>query len=77
MLAVAEHGWLVLVSGGQLQREHCFISALPAGGRTRLLPRRRELAIFDKGGHRKSEVQLPTIMRSRGGVDEALSLIHI
>eukprot|EP00969_Alexandrium_andersonii_P182698 8072944-Alexandrium_andersonii.AAC.1 len=71
MLAVAEHDWLVLKSGGPFQRERCFVGTLPAGGPTRPLPRRRELAIFDKGWHQKSEVQLPAIMRSRGGTDEA------
>eukprot|EP00969_Alexandrium_andersonii_P011484 499924-Alexandrium_andersonii.AAC.1 len=71
MLAVSEHEWLVLKSGGLFQRERCFSSTLPAGGKVRPTPRRRALAIVDKGWHRKSEVQLPTIMRSRGGTDEA------
>eukprot|EP00969_Alexandrium_andersonii_P093774 4143210-Alexandrium_andersonii.AAC.1 len=48
-LAVAEHEWLVLESGGPFQRERCFISSLPARGRMRPLPRRRELVIFEQG----------------------------
>eukprot|EP00969_Alexandrium_andersonii_P224483 9914407-Alexandrium_andersonii.AAC.1 len=42
MLAVTEHDWLVLKSSGPFQREHCFVSTLPAGGRTKAAPRRRE-----------------------------------
>eukprot|EP00969_Alexandrium_andersonii_P256355 11333141-Alexandrium_andersonii.AAC.1 len=48
MLDVAEHDWLVLKSGGPFQRERCFVSTLPAGGRARAPPRRRGLAIFDR-----------------------------
>eukprot|EP00969_Alexandrium_andersonii_P015880 694881-Alexandrium_andersonii.AAC.1 len=55
MLAVTEHDWQVLKSGGPFQRERCFISTLPTGGQVRPIPRRRELAIFDKGQRRKSE----------------------
>eukprot|EP00969_Alexandrium_andersonii_P236868 10456521-Alexandrium_andersonii.AAC.1 len=41
MLAVTENEWVALKSSGLFQRERCFISAVPAGGRTRPLPRRR------------------------------------
>eukprot|EP00969_Alexandrium_andersonii_P166951 7378671-Alexandrium_andersonii.AAC.1 len=41
-LAVTEHEWVVLKSSGPFQRDRCCISALPAGGQTRPLPRRHE-----------------------------------
>eukprot|EP00969_Alexandrium_andersonii_P150096 6637090-Alexandrium_andersonii.AAC.1 len=34
-LAVSEHEWVALKSGGPFQRGRCFISTLPAGGHTR------------------------------------------
>eukprot|EP00969_Alexandrium_andersonii_P117482 5197345-Alexandrium_andersonii.AAC.1 len=33
MLAATEHDWLVLQSDGPFQRERCFISTLPTGGK--------------------------------------------